>query len=101
MEVFPLTTNRRKLQFPAQGYRCLTRSRSKDVFAIIRPKPDRLYLQVVPGSNKTYGFALRSHEDRVSDCRDAAARSHTGKKRAVTNAGCAENNVLAMGEVVG
>ena len=25
---------------------------SKDVFAIIRPKPDRLYLQIVPGSNK-------------------------------------------------
>src|SRR6476661_7549456 len=101
MEAFPLTTNRRKVQFPAQGNRCLTRSTSKDVFAIIRPKPDRLYLQVVPGSNKTYGFALRSHEDRVSDCRDAAARSHTGKKRAVADAGRAENDVLAMGEVVG
>ena len=36
---------------------------SKDVFAIIRPKPDRLDLQVVPGSDETYGFALRTHED--------------------------------------
>jgi hypothetical protein len=74
---------------------------SKDVFAIIRPKPDRLYLQVVPGSNKAYGFALRSHQDRVGDCRHAATRSHTGEKRAVTDAGRAENDVLAMGEVVG
>src|SRR5258708_5131705 len=101
MEAFPLATNRRKLQFRAQGCRCLTRSMSKDVFAIIRPKPDRLYLQVMPGSNKTYGFALCSHEDRVGDCRDTAARSHTGKKRAVTDPGCAENDVLPMGEIVG
>jgi hypothetical protein len=71
------------------------------VFAIIGPKPDRLYLQVVSGSNKTYGFALRSHEDRVGDGRDAAARSHTGEKRAVTDPRCAENDVLPMGEIVG
>src|SRR5258705_13037492 len=101
MEAFPLATNQRKLQFSAQGCRCLTRSTSKDVFAIIRPKPDRLYLQVVSGSNKTYGFALRSHEDRVGDCRYAAARSHTGKKRAVADAGRAENDVLPVGEIVG
>ena len=101
MEAFPLATNQRKLQFPAQKCRCLTRSTSKDVFAIVRSKPDRFYLQVVPGSNKTYGFALRSHEDRVGDCRDAAARSHTGEKRAVADAGRAENDVLAVGEVVG
>src|SRR4029077_4015143 len=101
MEAFPLATNRRKVQFPAQGHRCLTRSMSKNVFAIIRPKPNRLYLQVVPGSNKTYGFALRSHEDRVGDCRDPAARPHTRKKRAVTDAGRAENDVLPMGEIVG
>src|SRR5437773_9532224 len=101
MEAFPLTTNRRRLQFPAQGYRCLTRSTSKDVFAIIRPKPNRLYLQVMPGSNKTHGFAFRSHEDRVGDCSDAAARPHTGEKRAVADAGCAENDVLPMGEIVG
>src|SRR4029077_11156745 len=98
MEAFPLATNRRKLQFPAQGCRCLTRSTSKDVFAIIRSKPNRLYLQVVSGSNKTYGFTLRSHEDRVGDGRDAAARPHTGEKRAVTDPGCAENDILPMGE---
>src|SRR5258705_13069622 len=101
MEAFPVATKRRKLRFPAQGCRCLTRSTSKDVLAIIRPKPNRLNLQVVPGSNKTYGFALRSHEDRVGDCRDAAARPHSGKKRAVTDAGRAENDVLAVGEIVG
>src|SRR4029077_3248558 len=101
MEAFPLATNRRKLQFPAQGCRYLTRSTSKDVFAIIRPKPNRLYLQVVPGSNKTYGFALRSHEDCVCDCRDAAARSHSGEKCAVADSRRAENDVLPMGEIVG
>src|SRR5437763_13920245 len=100
MEAFPSTTNRRKLQFPAQGYHCLTRSTSKDVFTIIRPKPDRLYLQVMPGSNKTYGFAFGSHEDRVGDCRDAAARPHAGEKRAVADAGRAENDVLTIRQIV-
>src|SRR4029077_10267182 len=100
MEAFPVATKRRKLRFPAQGCRCLTRSTSKDVLAIIRPKPDRLYLQVVPGSNKTYGFALRPHEDRVGDCRDAAARSHTGEKRAVADPRRAENDVLPIRQIV-
>src|SRR4029077_19842276 len=77
-----------------------TRSTSKDVFAIIRPQPDRLYLQVVPGSNETYGFALRSHQDRVGDCRHAAARSHTRQKRAVADPGRAENDVLAIRQIV-
>ena len=36
----------------------------------------------------------------MSDCRDAAARSHTGKKGAVTDPGCAENDVLAIGQIV-
>src|SRR5439155_26536869 len=100
MEAFPLTTNRRKLQFPAQGYRCLTRSTSKDVFTIIRPKPDRLYLQVMPGSNKTYGLALGSHEVRVGDSPDAAARPHTGQKRPVADARRAVNHVLTTRQIV-
>src|SRR4029453_15844748 len=100
MEAFRLATNRRKLQFPAQGCRCLTRSTSKDVFAIIRPKPDRLYLEVVPGSNKTYGLALRSHEDRVRDCRHAAARPHPREKRAVAVSGRAKNDFLPIRQIV-
>src|SRR4029453_1635003 len=100
MEAFPLATNRRKLQLPAQGCRCLTRSTSKYVFAIIRPKPYRLHLQVVPGSDKTHSFALRTHEDRVRDCSDATACSHTLQQRTVTDPGRAENNVLPIRQIV-
>ena len=36
----------------------------------------------------------------MGDCRDAAARPHTGKKRAVADAGRAENDVLAIRQIV-
>src|ERR1700755_1122587 len=54
----------------------------------------------MPGSNKTHGFALRSHEDRVRDCSDPAASSDTLKKRAVADPGRAKNDVLAVRQIV-
>ena len=61
MEISKLESPRRETRFADPL--SLSLATSKDMFAIIRPKPDRLYLQVVPGSNKTYGFTLCTHED--------------------------------------
>src|SRR4029434_6198552 len=54
----------------------------------------------MPGSNKPYGFAFRSHEDRVRNCRHATARSYNREKLAIADTGCAENDVLAIRQVV-
>src|SRR5215471_10194199 len=70
------------------------------MFAIVGPKPDGLYLQIVPGLNKTYCLALSPHQDRMCDCRHASARSHTSEQGAVANAGCAEDNVLSVRQIV-
>jgi hypothetical protein len=36
----------------------------------------------------------------MRDCHDAALRPHTAQQRAVADSGCAENDVLAVGQIV-
>src|SRR5262249_47217628 len=69
------------------------------VLAIIRAQADRLILQIVQGPNQSDGLALRPHQDRMG---------HGGcfffffaaQKSAIAGFRRAQNNVLALSEIV-
>src|SRR5437667_9199923 len=86
------------LLFPVSGSRFPVSS--NQVLAIIGAEPDRFCLQIVSRPDETHGLALGAHEDRMRDGRDAAVGPHTAQQRAVADPGRAEEDVLAVSQVI-
>src|SRR4051794_948355 len=71
------------------------------MLALIGAQPDRFLLQIMLRANQANGPAFRSHQYRVRFRNSRRPRFYSAQQRAVTDAGRAKDDVLAVGQIVG